>query len=75
MIAPGPFKGTRIGGDAELDEAGERMWEETIPLGRMGTMAEIRAPMLFLVAPGNSFVTGAVLAVDGGALALSHTMF
>ena len=58
-----------------LDEAGERMWEETIPLARMGTMAEIQAPMLFLVAPGNSFVTGAVLAVDGGALALSHTMF
>lgn len=74
-IAPGPFKGTRIGGDAVLDEAGERMWEETIPLARMGTMAEIQAPMLFLVAPGNSFVTGAVLAVDGGALALSHTMF
>ncbi|REE04745.1 SDR family oxidoreductase [Citricoccus nitrophenolicus] len=75
VIAPGPFKGTRIGGDAVLDEAGERMWEETIPLARMGTMAEIQAPMLFLVAPGNSFVTGAVLAVDGGALALSHTMF
>ncbi|NUL45306.1 SDR family oxidoreductase [Cellulosimicrobium funkei] len=75
VIAPGPFKGTRIGGDAELDEAGERMWEETIPLARMGTLAEIQAPMLFLVAPGNSFVTGAVLAVDGGALALSHTMF
>lgn len=74
-IAPGPFKGTRIGGDAVLDEAGERMWEETIPLARMGTMAEIQAPMLFLVAPGNSFVTGAVLAVDGGALALSHTIF
>ncbi|MCY1157894.1 MAG: family oxidoreductase [Citricoccus sp.] len=75
VIAPGPFKGTRIGGDAVLDEAGERMWEETIPLARMGTMGEIQAPMLFLVAPGNSFVTGAVLAVDGGALALSHTMF
>ncbi|HEY4615123.1 MAG TPA: SDR family NAD(P)-dependent oxidoreductase [Citricoccus sp.] len=75
VIAPGPFKGTRIGGDAVLDEAGERMWEETIPLGRMGTMDEIQAPMLFLVAPGNSFLTGAVLAVDGGALALSHTMF
>lgn len=75
VIAPGPFKGTRIGGDTVLDEAGERTWEETIPLARMGTMAEIQAPMLFLVAPGNSFVTGAVLTVDGGALALSHPMF
>ena len=75
VIAPGPFKGTRIGGDAVLDEAGERAWEATIPLARMGTMAEIQAPMLFLVAPGNSFLTGAVLAVDGGALALSHPVF
>ncbi len=74
-IAPGPFKDTRIGGGAVLDAAGERMWSATIPLGRMGTMAEIQAPMLFLVAPGSSFVTGATLAVDGGALALSHTGF
>lgn len=74
-IAPGPFKGTRIGGDRVLDAAGEALWAATIPLGRMGTMDEIQAPMLFLVAPASSFVTGAVLAVDGGALALSHTGF
>jgi hypothetical protein len=41
----------------------------------MGVMEQIQAPMLFLVAPGSDFITGATLAVDGGALALSHTLF
>ncbi len=75
-IAPGPFKGTRIGdGETAIAPEAESMWAETIPLGRMGTMAEIQGPMLFLVSPASSFVTGAALAVDGGALALSHTGF
>ena len=75
-VAPGPFKGTRIGdGKTEITPEAEAMWASTIPLARMGTMAEIQGPMLFLVAPASSFVTGATLAVDGGALALSHTGF
>ena len=74
-LAPGPFKDTRIGGDGELDAEGEQVWAATIPLGRMGVMAEIQGPMLFLVAPASGFVTGTILAVDGGALALSHTLF
>ncbi|RKT35552.1 NAD(P)-dependent dehydrogenase (short-subunit alcohol dehydrogenase family) [Microbacterium sp. AG1240] len=75
-IAPGPFKGTRIGdGKTEITPEAEAMWAGTIPLARMGTMAEIQGPMLFLIAPASSFVTGAVLAVDGGALSLSHTGF
>jgi len=75
-IAPGPFKGTRIGdGKTEIAPEDEAVWAGTIPLGRMGTMAEIQGPMLFLVAPASAFITGAVLAVDGGALALSHTGF
>ncbi|MEV7694626.1 SDR family NAD(P)-dependent oxidoreductase [Microbacterium sp. NPDC089189] len=75
-IAPGPFKGTRIGdGKTEISPEFEAVWAGTIPLARMGTMAEIQGPMLFLVAPASSFITGAVLAVDGGALALSHTGF
>jgi NAD(P)-dependent dehydrogenase (short-subunit alcohol dehydrogenase family) len=75
-VAPGPFKGTRIGdGSTEISVEAEAMWASTIPLGRMGSMDEIQGPMLFLISPAASFVTGAVLAVDGGALALSHTGF
>ena len=75
-IAPGPFKGTRIGdGKTEISPEAETVWANTIPLGRMGPMSEVQGPMLFLVAPASSFITGAILAVDGGALALSHTGF
>jgi NAD(P)-dependent dehydrogenase (short-subunit alcohol dehydrogenase family) len=44
-----------------------------IPLGRMGEPAEIVGPTLFLVSPAASMVTGVVLPVDGGNLAVNAT--
>ncbi|MFH8987717.1 3-oxoacyl-ACP reductase FabG [Streptomyces sp. NPDC017940] len=38
----------------------------SVPLGRMGTAEEIAAAVEFLAGPGAGYVTGAVLAVDGG---------
>jgi len=37
-----------------------------IPLGRPGKPEEIAAAVLFLVAPESSYITGAILPVDGG---------
>ncbi|CAI6336421.1 unnamed protein product [Periconia digitata] len=41
-------------------------WEKQNMLGRISQAEEYRAPILFLLAPGSSFMTGADLRVDGG---------
>jgi len=41
--------------------------QQTIPLRRMGTAAEVTAAIKFLLSPEASFITGQELVVDGGA--------
>jgi NAD(P)-dependent dehydrogenase (short-subunit alcohol dehydrogenase family) len=42
---------------------------QRIPLGRMGTVAEIVSAVLYLASDDSSYVTGSELVIDGGALA------
>ncbi len=49
----------------------QRLFQKTIPLGRMGTAAEIAQVIAFLSGPAASFVTGQTLFVDGGVNLLS----
>jgi 2-deoxy-D-gluconate 3-dehydrogenase len=40
-----------------------------IPAGRFGEPEELATAVLFLAAPGSSYVTGTVVSVDGGWMA------
>ena len=42
--------------------------ESSIPLGRYGDPAELGRAATFLLSPAASYITGALLPIDGGAL-------
>jgi NAD(P)-dependent dehydrogenase (short-subunit alcohol dehydrogenase family) len=64
-ICPGPFA-TEINRPVMEDPQAAAELLSHVPMGRWGELHEIRAPLLFLASPAASYVTGAVVAVDGG---------
>ncbi len=70
-VAPGTINTERV--QRLPDEPGGTEYLEAIvaqhPLGRLGEPVEVAAAILFLASDDASFVTGAVLPVDGGFLA------
>lgn len=61
-VAPGPIEGEMIP-RARWPEIAAR-----VPLGRLGTVAEVADVVHFLCSPAASFITGHVLDVNGGTL-------
>ncbi len=66
-IAPGWFPSHMT---AESLATKEEAYLEMIPMGRFGGSDELKAATLFLASPGASYVTGVVLSVDGGYVAM-----
>lgn len=51
---------------ADLSDRARSDYLAAIPAGRLGRTEEVVAPVLFLASPGASYITGAVVGVDGG---------
>ena len=66
-VAPG-WVATEMSAPALSTDAGRAKIFGTIPLGRVGHVDEIAAPILFLCTPWAGFISGEVLNVNGGAV-------
>ena len=53
-------------GLADLGEDYRKSMEASIPLGRLGSVADIGAAAVFFATPAAGFITGQALAIDGG---------
>ncbi len=49
-----------------LPEEARKRYDESIPLGRMGTAEDVAAVVSFLASPQAGYITGEVVRVDGG---------
>ena len=67
-IAPGPFR-TNIAGGRIADPAVAAEFARMVALKRIAEAGEIKGLALLLASPAASFLTGAVIPIDGGATA------
>lgn len=65
-IAPGWFPSEMTQTDMFEDEAGLRFIESNCPMARGGELSELDGALLFLAGSASTYVTGHILAVDGG---------
>ena len=64
-LSPGPFL-SRMTEFAVGNKEKERKVSKNVPIGRIGHPNDIKSSILFLCGPGGSYVTGAILPLDGG---------
>ncbi|MGB6119718.1 MAG: SDR family oxidoreductase [Mesorhizobium sp.] len=64
-FAPGPFQSRMTAFATASDEGADKVGQR-VPLGRIGAPSDIAAATLFLCGKGGSYVTGAILPLDGG---------
>ncbi len=67
-IAPGPFESKMM--RATLDAFGDEI-AQGAPMKRIGKPSDMAGAAIFLASPGASYITGAILPVDGGIATLA----
>ena len=68
-IAPGVIETQMIAGALEREPEFYAAFKEKHPVQRFGQVEELVGPGLFLASDASSYVTGHILAVDGGYVA------
>jgi 3-oxoacyl-[acyl-carrier protein] reductase len=68
VVAPGPIVTAMTEG---LPDDWRAWAEQSVPLGRLGTVDEVAAVVSFLASEAAAYVTGAIVPVDGG-LGMGH---
>ena len=63
VVAPGFIATDMTDG---MDPAARDLYLALIPLGRLGTAAEVAAAVSFLAGPGGAYITGQVIHINGG---------
>ncbi len=64
-VAPGPIRTAMIWDNPEFDESARMA---AIPMGRLGEVADVVDPVMFLLGDASRYITGQVLHVNGGLL-------
>ena len=64
-LAPGPFL-SRMTEFAMGKEEGKKRVSENVPIGRIGQSSDIKGAILYLCGPSGSYITGAIIPIDGG---------
>ena len=65
-LSPGYIRTAMTDALLDIDPALKETWMRGALLGRLGAPEDFKAPAVFLLASGSSFMTGSDLRVDGG---------
>jgi NAD(P)-dependent dehydrogenase (short-subunit alcohol dehydrogenase family) len=68
-VCPGPIETPMLEGILEGNEALERLFVQSVPMGRKGTPEEVAELVVWLCSPAASYMNGAAVPVDGGSVA------